>query len=143
LLLFIGSYDRELISRFKRTQIFTVEDFDLLVDIVASCGGLVTTPHILAEVSNLSGQLEDDRRSRYFAVFAKLVNQLGERSVPASTAVAHPIFRRLGLTDAAVATLVQGEPIAVLTVDFDLWAHLSAAGVAAYNFNHVRVSGWL
>ena len=52
LLYFVGSYDIQQISRFKRTKKFVVEDYKLLTRIWNSFKKIVTTPHILTEVSN-------------------------------------------------------------------------------------------
>lgn len=142
LLLFVGLFDRTLIPQFKRTTIFAVEDYDLLAEIVTQFTMLVTTPHILCEVSNLSGQLVDERRLSYFTVFARSLAGFDERYTAATALRTQPIFNRLGLTDAGIAHIAQEESLTVLTTDLDLWAYLTGAGVDAYNFNHVRRFGW-
>ena len=141
LLLYVGLFDRSLVANFKRTRIFTVDDFDLLVQIVDGFQTLVTTPHVLAEVSNLSGQLRDEARRGYFATFARSLQQVDERYVPAKALINHPVFVRLGLTDAGIAELAHRDRLTVLTTDLDLFLWLSKAQVRVFNFNHLRVSG--
>ncbi len=61
LLYFIGSYNIDLITSYKRTKKYTREDFYTLKDFTNSFNKLVTTPNILTEVSNLSTQLNEKR----------------------------------------------------------------------------------
>jgi hypothetical protein len=137
LLWFIGLFRRELIGNFKRVSMFSVEDFDLLLRILRNFKSAVTTPNILTEVSNLSGSLTDQLKSNYFASFANSVELLQEEYVPSSQAAISPLFRRLGLTDAAIV-MAALRPMLVVTTDFELFYHLQALGLDAINFNHER-----
>ncbi len=65
LLLFVGQYDPTRIQKFKRTDQFTVGDYELLADYVEQFRELVTTPSILTEVSNLLGQLPENLRYHF------------------------------------------------------------------------------
>ena len=57
LLLFIGGKDTLLIPKSKNLSEYTEDDYDLLAEIVnSSFDRLVTTPHIMTEVSNLLGK---------------------------------------------------------------------------------------
>ncbi len=138
LLWFIGLFQRALIGNFKRVSMFSLEDFDLLARLLENFRAVVTTPNILTEVSNLSGSLTDQLRSNYFASFANSVELLQEDYVLSNQAVANPLFRRLGLTDAAIA-VVALRPILVVTTDFELYYRLQALGADAVNFNHERL----
>jgi len=53
-LFLIGLVNKRRILSFKRTQYFTVEDFDLLSRLIDWLGRLVTTPHVLSPVSDLT-----------------------------------------------------------------------------------------
>jgi rRNA-processing protein FCF1 len=137
LLLYVGTFDPELISRFKRTRHYTEEDFDVLQRLVGSFAEIVTTPHVLAEVSNLSNHLPEYLRGEYFALFAKSVSVLAESHTHAAKLVEEPIFARLGLTDAAIAQLARDESLTVVTADLDLHVHLLTLGVTTLNFNEM------
>ena len=138
LLWFIGLFQRALIGNLKRVDMFSPEDFDLLVRILKNFRAVVTTPNILTEVSNLSGPLKDQLRSNYFTGFAHTVELLQEEYVPSNRAAISPLFGRLGLTDAVIA-IVASRPILVFTIDFELYYRLQALGVDAVNFNHERL----
>ena len=135
LLFYVGLLDRELVGTFKRTRQFTPGDFDLLKTIVDFHAGVVTTPHVLAEVSNLAQHLEGARRDDFFAMFAKSITLLKEVRSPASDLSGEPIFTRLGLSDAAVSQLARDDSLFVVTADVDLYVHLLTIGVRVINFN--------
>jgi hypothetical protein len=141
LLLFVGAFDRKLIPVFKRTAAFLPEDFDLLLRLVGMIPKIVTTPHVLAEVNSLSGQLGEPKRTAYFAEFVTQIGVLDERYVASASAAAHAAFRRIGLTDAGILSLA-GKELLVLTDDFRFSNFLAAADADYINFNHIRAIGW-
>ena len=72
LLYLIGRTNRNRISKFKRTQAYTIEDFDLLHRFMAEFKTLITTPHVLTEVSNL-GDLYGQEREVFRSWFVRTV----------------------------------------------------------------------
>jgi hypothetical protein len=141
LVLLIGLLDPDQVERFKRTRAYTREDYLLLSDFVGGFDGLVTTPNVLTEVSNLAGSLSEPLRGRAFATLGALTADTDEVYCPSIEVVQHPSFPKLGLTDASVLVASQ-QRVTVLTDDFDLAAHLSSRGVSVVNFNHVRSGAW-
>ena len=101
-LFLVGKVNRQRIRDFKRTQDFTIEDFDLLSRLIVWIGKLIATSRAL---------------------------------------VADPIFERLGLTDAAIAT-VCSRGILVLTADVALQLAVQQRGADALNFGHIRQIWW-
>ena len=141
LLYFIGALDRDLIPKFKRTRQFTVEDHVILIRILDFFDKVVTTPNILTEVSNLSGQLGEPVRSEYFRKFSSDITLLGEEYVASQDVAQMPEFVRFGLTDTGVIHLTRGKYL-VLTDDLPLSLHLQSTGVDVINFNHIRTANW-
>lgn len=141
LLLVVGSADRGQVARFKRTSKYTPEDFDLLVAYVERFEGLLVTPNVLTEVSNLAGQLTDPLRSDVFNTIGALALQVTEEYVPSATVVREPVFVRLGLTDIAILFAAR-ERAAVLTDDLMLYLKLADSGISVENFNHIRTEIW-
>jgi rRNA-processing protein FCF1 len=139
LLYVVGAVDRKEIGRFKRTIKFLPEDFDLLLRVMSFFQSVVTTPHILTEVSNLAGQIGDHAKSGVFAKIAQGVVEFREEHVPTSELTAQPSFIRFGLTDTAVLHHARGRFL-VLTDDFPLSQYLQHQGVDVVNFNHLRMS---
>jgi hypothetical protein len=62
LLLFIGGKDISLIKKAKTLAAYTEEDYELLQELASlnRFTVLLTTPHIITEVSNLLGKERDD-----------------------------------------------------------------------------------
>jgi rRNA-processing protein FCF1 len=139
LLLLIGSHSPTLISSFKRTTRYTSSDFDILVEALALFSTLLTTPHILTEVSNLAGQLGDPGRQEVMRDLAAIIAVLSELQVPAEEAARDPAFPRFGLTDIAILQHASEGRYLVLTDDFRLSQYLASIGVEVINFNHLRM----
>ncbi len=137
LLYFVGSFRKDLIARFKRTEVFTVEDFDLLVRLLGLFTKVVTTPNILTETSNLAGQLRSDLKEGLFGVFAAGINILEECHIPSAEAAKSQEFVRFGLTDAVMANLAR-ENYLILTAEYRLSQYLQSLGIDVINFNHLR-----
>ncbi|MEH2277747.1 MAG: PIN domain-containing protein [Nostoc sp.] len=144
LLYFVGTVNRERITRFNRTQQFIPEDYDLLLRIIGRFRKLVTTPNILTEVSNFVDKLVEPERSQCFAIFALFaqnVDMLDEYYVKSLDAVNTEKFFKFGLTDSGILTLSKGKYL-VLTDDFKLANYLLSVEVDVINFNNIRIFNW-
>ena len=140
LLLFLGLYRPALIESYKRLAKYTNADFGILSETLAHFQRVITTPHILTEVSNLSNAIPTGEHADYFVSFAKSLSMLQEESVPSIRAVANR-FGRFGLTDSAIAEIAENRFL-VLTDDFRLSQTLQSEGIPAVNFNHLRDEYW-
>ena len=135
LLLMVGQTDQAAISRFGRTEDFKDEDFDNVTQIAeffAARKGLSTTPHVLAEVSNLLG-----RRELFRATLARFVGRVEERWEPAERLVQNKLFRAIGPADIGLLAIACQQHC-VLTRDGGLAARIGLAGGAVINYNHIR-----
>jgi len=141
LLYFVGMYDQDRIPRFKRTMAFTTDEFVLLATIFKEFDKIITTPNILTEVSNLSGQLPGNLRSYFYSDFATRIPTLQEQYTTSTTISTSTHFNTFGLTDAGIVETVKGNYL-VLTADLDLFGLLQNLGVDAINFNHIRSLAW-
>jgi hypothetical protein len=141
LLLLVGTFDRDRIAKFKNTEKFAPEDYDLLVGLLGRFDRIVVTPHVLTEVSNLAGQLGEPARQKCMTLFGQLIGQFLEEAVPSVTAAQESVFPLLGLTDAGIAHLV-ADKYPVITTDAVLCGILASRGIDAINFNHIRRASW-
>lgn len=141
LLFFVGAFRKSEIGKFKRTVQYTAEDFDKLVIVLHYFQKLVTTPHILTEVSNLAGQLAEHSRTGFFDQFRRAIELISEEYTPGSEIAATNEFARFGITDAAIVRHAKSKYL-VLTDDFRLSQYLQANGADALNFNHIRRLNW-
>jgi hypothetical protein len=101
---------------------------------------LITTPHVLTEVSNL-GDIQAKEWEVFRSSFVNMVEGSREHYDESRLVVKENCFRRLGLADAAIAT-VAGHGFLFLTEDFDLYSTLAARHVDAINFNRLRPANW-
>ena len=142
LLFFIGAFDQDLIPQFKRTKQFSVDDYGTLMRFLSFFDyKIVTTPNILTEISNLSGQLGEPKKSEYFKNFSSGITLLEEEYVASRDIGQMREFVKFGLTDTGIIHLTRGKYL-VLTADFRLSQYLQKAGVDVINFNHIRVTNW-
>ena len=139
-LLLVGLVNPRRILNFKRTQNYTIEDYRLLRDLVGWFGApLVSTPHILSQVSDLT-DLAGSEQSAVRRLFKSLIVTIDERYDSARSLAQGPFFERFGLSDAAVSAIGK-QTILVLTADVQLQIALAINGLDALNFNHVRLLG--
>ena len=140
-LLLVGTVNAKRIREFKRTQDFTIEDFRTLRALVEWFGSpLVTTPHVLSQVSDLT-DLSGHEAAIIRQLFKTTVEDVKETYDAAKHLAQHPLFERFGLGDASVAAVCERQ-VVVLTTDVQLQVALGSLGLDAINFNHVRALGW-
>jgi hypothetical protein len=137
-LLVVGQFDGSLVGR-KRLDAYLPKVFDLLVKTIAPFRRNLTTPHLLAEVSNLTDQCVPKNRHREFREFFRndIIGELDERWASANQLCQTAEFMQLGLADAAVCHLAD-ERCLVLSVDLELCNALWGRGVNTENFNDLR-----
>lgn len=142
LLLVSASADIRLLRSIKRIAEFAVQDYDLLVRFLKSFRILVTTPHILTEVSNLAKSLSGSYRRDFFNKLAALIHSnehdsgVKERWTPALILASLPEFSSLGITDCALGDLAFDA--LVVTADYRLSGVLRNRGIPVLNFRDLR-----
>jgi hypothetical protein len=89
----------------------------------------VTTPHILAEASNLlrSGGLSSEASEQLMIGLAVVIAAATEEHILGRQIKDAATYRRLGLTDAAILSLLRPE-VHLLTDDEELWREALALG---------------
>jgi hypothetical protein len=95
----------------------------------------------MAEVSNLT-----DLRGREGLHVRQLIKEtlslLEEPTIPSAKAAEHDVYPKLGITDAAIATVAREHDCTVLTDDLDLFIWLSRENINVINFTHLRAAAW-
>ncbi|WP_413166419.1 PIN domain-containing protein [Capilliphycus salinus ALCB114379] len=141
LLLFVGTVNPNRIEKFKRTQQFNKEDYQLLSAILKDFSKIVVTPNILTEVNSFINQLSDPERSECLNALTQAVNQLDESYIKSKVATQVENFTKFGLTDCGIIHLARDSYL-VLTDDLKLANYLQKIGIDAINFNNIRGYGW-
>ena len=137
----IGTVNRNRIATFKRTSKYSPADYDLLLRIVDRYKPLLTVPHVMAEVSNLT-DLPGLEGIAARQVVKEVIELCEEVDMASASAAAHVFYEALGLTDAAIGALVEARGCVVLTDDLQLYLRLHGQGVTAINFAHMQAEDW-
>ncbi len=138
LLWLVARSDVLLLETFKRVRVYSYADIESLRDIVRSFRGQMTTPHVLAETSNLVDQAPLYRRPALIEELRRLTGTVAEVYRPSTALMTRSEFPALGLTDTALAELSTQAVIA--TGDHQLSGKILALGGQTINFNQLRPS---
>ena len=142
----VGITDKQLIGKHRRLKRFSAEDYERLIELIASVtvsgrpagwtGAVLVTPNTLTEASNLLAQHNDPERSRFMKTLRLLIEGSQEVVVKSVTASRSHVFTRLGLADAALLEVVSSET-PLVTVDLPLYIAVAKKDYrAAVNFTH-------
>jgi hypothetical protein len=102
LLLVVGLTDKSYITKHKKLQEFTVEDFDVLRAILADAPSVLLLPNTVSETSNLASKIADPAKTQIFLTFRTLIQATSEQYIESRVASERHEFVRLGLPDAAI-----------------------------------------
>jgi hypothetical protein len=140
ILYLIGNYDSKIISKFKRTESYSVEDFYILRRFILSFRKAIITPNIMTEVSNLLESLNRRNNYQLFLFFHKLLKSLKEEYIESVKAAEIACFQKFGLTDSSIYFLAK--EFLILTDDLPFYHYLETQKLQAINFNHLRSVKW-
>lgn len=141
LLWIVGLLKPSLIGTHRRLKDFDGDDFVLVNQLATQVPQHISTPHILAEVSNFLGSGPQQMVAGGTSALADYIVLLDEIYTPARDIAATPEFHALGLTDAAIHHLAQSD-IRVISMDFHLCNRLAEKGIEAINPRHFRTPNY-
>ena len=137
LLLVVGLVNVNYIAAYKRTAMFTGEDYYILLNALTFFDTHLVTPHVLTEVSNLIGQSSNPSPEKLRTVLRRLIPRCNEVSRDSASLANRPEFLQFGIADTGIAELASSGAL-VLTDDSKLYHYLSGTGRSVVNFNHIR-----
>lgn len=146
LILLAGLWDRDLVEELPRNNRgYTARDFDLLASLIGGSRHVWTTPHVLAEVSNLSNELSFKRKQRdaalHLARVVAFLRQTREELVPKDTILSDQslaLLGRIGVADLSIIETARKHKCPVLTDDARFEADLLRQNIVVFNFTHIR-----
>lgn len=139
ILLCVGLSGPENIGKHKRLSEFDRQDFDLLSDLLSSATGLVFSPYVLSETSNLLRQIANPLRHQLSEILKTLILSGSETQIQCTRIVEDSLYLRFGMTDAAILAVLEARPeMLLLTVDLDLYLAAASRGHSTINFSHIR-----
>lgn len=137
LLLFVGRLSKKFIKKFKRTDKYSIEDYQILLGFVDEFDKLITTPNIMTEISNLGGNMHGAKLKDFFSIFTDQLTVISEKYLPSKSIANDENIYKFGLTDIGIM-LVAKDNYLILTDDFKLSNLASENGIDAINFNHIK-----
>lgn len=138
-LLAVGETGKSLIAKHKRTGSYEIADFEWLQARIRASRGLLLSPNILAETSNLIRQTDRVTGARISETLKAIIGSFPESYRESRTAVEDAVYSRLGLTDAVMLLLVQTGAL-LITDDLDLALAAQKIDPSAINYNHIRAA---
>lgn len=133
LLYIVGVYDINLVSRFKRTEMFREDNFERVSKFVDCFDLKIATPHILTEVSNFI-----DNRPDLQAVLKTYIDNSKEIFLESSDLSKRQTFLKFGLADTSVTFTAENKYL-ILTDDRPLYGFLMNSNIDAVNLDQIRM----
>lgn len=143
LLYLVGGYDLNLVGdgKYNKLSKYNGDDYGLLLRLKNLFMKSVTTPHVLAEVSNLTNDLPERTKTEILKKFYETFVPIEELPVASMEAAQWQDFHFLGLTDSALALV--SRKYLIVTDDARLVKKMNDSGFEALNFNHLRMHNLL
>ncbi len=133
----IGTYDKTLVPRFKRTSMYTTEDFEWLDTYVSRFSKIIVTPQVMAEAWNFVEKLGKEIEQFLNVVLPKLF-LFDEEYVDKDTVLQAKGFCYVGVTDMSVIQAGVNLKCLVITDDLRAFSYFCQFGVTTININHLR-----
>lgn len=140
LLLSVGLTDVALIPKHKKLSAYSIEDFQRLSSMISGFSSIILIPHVLAETSNLATCIYDSASRQILSKIREIVHRNGEFSISSLVGMDRGEYVRLGLTDAVILALLDGDRT-LITADLNLHIAACQAGCISINYWHVAEFG--
>jgi hypothetical protein len=136
LLFLMMAAEREYVFEWKRTERFTPDHVAAMDLLLSASPRLVTTPHILTEVTDLATGIRSDLRAKFAEAVQTFVRVAKERYVDSRVLSKDTAFVRLGLADVAQLLLPARARPLIVTDDAKLFLELEQRELPRWNINH-------
>lgn len=133
LLFLVGSLDLNLIRGFKRTANFTENDFDLISNFIKHFKLIITTPHVLTEVSDFIDNRQDLQLA--LKIYIEKMKEIYLESLELSK---KETFLKFGLADTSV-TYAARDSYLIFTDDRPLYEFLINSRIDAVSLDQIRM----
>jgi rRNA-processing protein FCF1 len=130
--LIVGLVDDRLISKHKRTSLYTKKDFLDLLDVIGDFKKLLVLPNIWTEVDNLLNSFSGDYKWKYIQSIKTSIQQTTEKYIESKKVIQNHFFWNLGLTDSLILEAGK-ECELIITADSRLSDYAIAQGIPVYD----------
>lgn len=148
ILLIVGMYNPTLISECgmlnNSDKIYSSEDIEVLQKVISIFNDrVIITPHILAELSNLSISnkgFKEQKQHEYFLTLTKFLKDVKEEHKEISCIKDIEIKKlyTFGFTDLTILEIAKEKNLPVITDDFKLSAYGISQKISVINFQNIK-----
>lgn len=138
ILYFVGNFKPSFIQKFKRTSKFDIDDFERVQNLIHYAKRVVVTPQILAEISNLSKDINEPYYSEYFILLIKELKLFLEKHIGMNKLITHTYLSKIGFADMSIYEAAKTHKFNVLTDDFELHSRLLRDGMSSVNLYELK-----
>lgn len=135
LVLAVGRIDPLRLGRDSRLKAYSAADYEILHQYTAVFPTRLTTPHILAEVSNHLDNIEPRLLPALRVVLSEW-KPIRESWTPANILCAQAEYLALGLTDAAILQAARTNTV-IVTADRALWGALAKRHMNTIHYSDI------
>lgn len=132
IVLLLGLIDPNLISKHKRTSIYTPQDFFDLLKVIKEIEYLIVLPNVWTEVDNLLNDFSGNYKWAYVNKIKHLINDSSEKYLQSKLGAETHFFFNIGLTDSLIIELGK-ECDFIITSDSELADFATANGIKVYD----------
>lgn len=137
ILFVVGECDPRYIEKHKRiSPNYDISDYEILLQIITKSGGLLFTPNLFTEMSNLLRQIGNPIKDEIPYTFSCVIQKYSEIFVDSKITAQTTQFETLGLTDTILFKLCE-TGAKLLTVNLDLYLAASKAGFDVENYTYI------
>lgn len=141
LLLLVGLYDEDHISKFPKTAGYSKEEFYQLCAITNSFLRIWITPYILSEITSSTHRKISNNQLKldnYFNTFQKTISKYKETYCAKNEIIFNNHIPKFGMTDTSILLLAQRRKCLVLTNDGPLVNLIQSYKLDVINFEDFK-----
>ena len=124
----VGTYDKELITKFKRVKRYSPTDFDLLVQFLVKRRVFVT-PGVITEVTNMAMELKSNGFRELIESNMESLKRMGECHIKKDVILEAAEFKKVGFTDTSIIIAAKENDGEVLTADHPMSSRCRTMGI--------------
>jgi len=138
ILYLIGTYDPVFVPKFKRTIMYSIEDFEYLKNYIHQFSKIIVTPQILAESWNFLEKINEKKFKEFIKSIIPTLYLIEEEYIEKNNIIADNSLHYIGITDVSVILAAKNLGCLVLTDDLRSYSYFLKNKIAVININHLR-----
>ena len=134
----VGSYEPAFVPKFKRTSMYTEQDYQWLKEYVDKFSRIVVTPQVLAEAWNFLEKINEQKFKQFISSIMNTLYLIDEHYIAKDLILDNRGFNYIGITDVSIILAAKSTGCLVLTDDLRAYSHFASNNIETININHLR-----